>query len=101
MLAARSAPNLRLRLPAALRPEAKGARVLGSLSGSIALARAAGMPAVDVCRGPMTANKRFKRRVRDRARKTGESYTAALAQLRRGPERERSMSEQSTGTVIV
>jgi hypothetical protein len=31
----------------------------------------------------MTANKDFKRRVRERARRTGESYTAALRQLRR------------------
>jgi predicted kinase len=44
----------------------------------------------------MTARKRFKRRVRERARKTGESYTAALAQLRR-PEQERSMAEQRDG----
>ena len=34
----------------------------------------------------MTANKHFKRRVRDRARRTGESYTAALRHLRRDPE---------------
>lgn len=40
----------------------------------------------------MTANKRFKRRVRARARKTGESYTAALSQLRR-PDEELLMSE--------
>jgi hypothetical protein len=40
----------------------------------------------------MTANKRFKRGVRARARKTGESYTAALAQVRR-PEQEHHMSE--------
>ncbi|MFD2417458.1 hypothetical protein [Amycolatopsis pigmentata] len=31
----------------------------------------------------MTANKNFKRRVRERARRTGESYTAALSHLRR------------------
>ncbi|MFF4122555.1 hypothetical protein SAMN05421833_14726 [Microbispora rosea] len=31
----------------------------------------------------MTANKHFKRRVRERARRTGESYTAALRHLRR------------------
>jgi predicted kinase len=49
----------------------------------------------------MTANKRLKRRVRDRARKTGESYTAALAHVRHRPEGERSMSEGATGTVIV
>lgn len=30
----------------------------------------------------MTANRHFKRRVRDRARRTGESYTAALRHLR-------------------
>ena len=30
----------------------------------------------------MTANKHFKRRVRERARRTGESYTAALRHLR-------------------
>ena len=45
-------------------------------------------------RGPMTAKKRFKRRVRERARKTGESYTAALAHVRHRPEQERSMSDQ-------
>jgi predicted kinase len=59
------------------------------------------MPPTDVRRRPMTANKRFKRRVRERARKTGESYTAALAHVRHRPERERSMSDQATGTVIV
>jgi hypothetical protein len=31
----------------------------------------------------MTANRHFKRRVRERARRTGESYTAALRHLRR------------------
>ncbi|MFC7640329.1 hypothetical protein ACFQX6_04335 [Streptosporangium lutulentum] len=31
----------------------------------------------------MTANKHFKHRVRERARRTGESYTAALRHLRR------------------
>jgi hypothetical protein len=36
----------------------------------------------------MTANKHFKRRVRERARRTGESYTAALAHLRRMDARE-------------
>jgi hypothetical protein len=35
----------------------------------------------------MTANKHFKRRVRDRARRTGESYTAALRHLREAKER--------------
>jgi hypothetical protein len=34
----------------------------------------------------MTANKHFKRRVRDRARRTGESYTAALRHLRQSEE---------------
>lgn len=47
----------------------------------------------------MTANKRLKRRVRDRARKTGESYTAALAHVRHRPEEERTVSE--LGPVIV
>jgi predicted kinase len=42
----------------------------------------------------MTAKKRFKRLVRDRARKTGESYTAALAHVRHRPEEERSMSDR-------
>ncbi len=42
----------------------------------------------------MTARKRFKCRVRARARKTGESYSAALAHLRR-PEEEQPMSEQA------
>jgi len=32
--------------------------------------------------GLMTANRHFKRRVRERARRTGESYTAALRHLR-------------------
>ena len=36
----------------------------------------------------MTANKRFKRQVRRRAAKTGESYTAALRHLRRQREEE-------------
>jgi predicted kinase len=42
----------------------------------------------------MTAKRRFKRRVRERARKTGESYTAALAHVRHRPEQEQSMSDQ-------
>jgi predicted kinase len=44
----------------------------------------------------MTARKRFKRRVRDRARKTGESYTAALAHVRHRPEEEQAMSDQAS-----
>src|SRR2546428_13594681 len=93
---ARSAPNPRQRLPAALHLGAKGARVLGSLSGSIAWARAAGVPLAGAFRGPMTAKKRFKRRVRDRAGKTGESYTAALAHVRHRPEQEQSMSDHAS-----
>ncbi|MEV0403254.1 hypothetical protein [Actinoallomurus sp. NPDC050550] len=42
----------------------------------------------------MTANKNFKRRVRERARRTGESYTAALRHLRRLEIRERSVHWQ-------
>jgi hypothetical protein len=42
----------------------------------------------------MTANKNFKRRVRDRACRTGESYTAALRHLRRIDAKERSMQWQ-------
>ena len=51
----------------------------------------------------MTANKRFKRRVRARARKTGESYTAALAHVRQRPEQEHSVSDQTEtkGPLIV
>src|SRR5690348_7458007 len=94
MPVARSAPNPRRRLPAALHLGAKGARALGSLSGSIAWARAAGVPTACAFRGPMTAKRRFKRHVRERARKTGESYTAALAHVRQRPEREQSMSDQ-------
>lgn len=40
----------------------------------------------------MTANKNVKRRVRERARRTGESYTAALRHLRRIEAREHLMS---------
>jgi hypothetical protein len=43
--------------------------------------------------GLMTANKHFKRRVRDRARRTGESYTAALRHLRRIDAREQSVQQ--------
>jgi len=46
---------------------------------------------------PMTAKKRFKRRVRDRAAKTGESYTAALAHVRRRPEQEHPMLYDTIG----
>ncbi len=46
----------------------------------------------------MTANKRFKRRVRARARKTGESYTAALAHVRHRPEQEHPVSEHTEHT---
>ncbi|GAA4595585.1 hypothetical protein GCM10023194_65490 [Planotetraspora phitsanulokensis] len=42
----------------------------------------------------MTANKHFKRRVRERARRTGESYTAALRNLRRIDAEERQMEWQ-------
>ena len=50
----------------------------------------------------MTANKRLKRRVRARARKTGESYTAALAQVRHRPEQEHSVSDPSiTAPILV
>ena len=39
----------------------------------------------------MTANKHFKRLVRERARRTGQSYTAALRHLRRDTIREPAM----------
>ncbi len=42
----------------------------------------------------MTANKHFKRRVRERARRTGESYTAALRHLQRSDAEERAMQWQ-------
>lgn len=42
----------------------------------------------------MTANKDFKRRVRARARRTGESYTAALRHLRRVDIQERMVQWQ-------
>jgi hypothetical protein len=42
----------------------------------------------------MTANKHFKRRVRERARRTGESYTAALSNLRRSDVQEQLMQWQ-------
>ncbi|WP_433179508.1 hypothetical protein [Actinoallomurus sp. CA-150999] len=42
----------------------------------------------------MTANKHFKRRVRERARRTGESYTAALRHLRRLDAKEQSVQWQ-------
>jgi predicted kinase len=44
----------------------------------------------------MTAKKRFKRHVRDRIRKTGESYTTALAHVRHRPEQEQSVSDQAS-----
>jgi hypothetical protein len=47
-----------------------------------------------VAEGLMTANKHFKRRVRERARRTGESYTAALRHLRRLDAQERLMQWQ-------
>ena len=43
----------------------------------------------------MTAGKNFKRRVRERARRTGESYTAALRHFRTAPRGE-SMPENAT-----
>jgi predicted kinase len=51
------------------------------------------MPLAFAFRGPMTAKRRFKRRVRERARKTGESYTTALAHVRHRPEQEQSMTD--------
>ncbi|ETK35136.1 hypothetical protein MPTA5024_15665 [Microbispora sp. ATCC PTA-5024] len=47
-----------------------------------------------VPRGLMTADKHFKRRVRERARRTGESYTAALRHLRRSDAEEHGMEWQ-------
>lgn len=44
----------------------------------------------------MTARKGFKRHVRDRSRKTGESYTAALAHLRHRLEQEQPVSRPAT-----
>lgn len=41
----------------------------------------------------MTANKHLKRRVRERARRTGESYTAALRNLRQPTTQERTMDQ--------
>ncbi|MBP2704571.1 hypothetical protein JOL79_12170 [Microbispora sp. RL4-1S] len=41
----------------------------------------------------MTENKHFKRRVRERSRRTGESYTAALRHLRRVDAEERHMHD--------
>ncbi len=42
----------------------------------------------------MTANKHFKRRVRERSRRTGESYTAALSHLRRMDSKEQQVQWQ-------
>ncbi|MDQ6777409.1 MAG: ATP-binding protein, partial [Actinomycetota bacterium] len=41
-----------------------------------------------------------KRLVRERQARTGESYTAALAHLRRGPEREQSVSNPATSSAV-
>ena len=46
--------------------------------------------------GPMTADKHFKRKVRERSRRTGESYTAALRHLRRDTLREPVMRSDPT-----
>ena len=46
--------------------------------------------------GPMTADKHFKRKVRERSRRTGESYTAALRHLRRDTRREPAMPSDPT-----
>ena len=48
----------------------------------------------------MTANRRRKRRVRARAAKTGESYTAALAHLRRAEEADMSQYQLRHAGVI-
>jgi hypothetical protein len=42
----------------------------------------------------MTAGKNFKRRVRERARRTGESYTAALRHLRSSDQPEEALAMQ-------
>jgi hypothetical protein len=47
--------------------------------------------------GLMTANKHFKRRVRERARRTGESYTAALVRLRQLDGKEQPVTWQRIG----
>ena len=46
----------------------------------------------------MTRQADFKRHVRTRMAKTGESYTAALAHVRRRPEQEHSMLYDTIGT---
>lgn len=73
-------PNL-LRPPPA-RPPGGGKGESGSLviRPPRALRRGSNCVAAE---GPMTADKHFKRKVRERSRRTGESYTAALRHLRR------------------
>src|SRR4051812_45880502 len=79
-------PNLLGRPRRAVLHGGKGTSVSGrcrcSLVPDVLIAR--GIDARD-SGGPMTANSNFKRRVRARAAKTGESYTAALRHFRTAP----------------
>src|SRR3954451_1480096 len=65
--------------------EGKGTSCLGPLVLVIRLGRDRWGIACECVEGQMTAHRNFKRRVRARAAKTGESYTAALRHFRPTP----------------
>src|SRR5262249_13223393 len=77
------APNLRAPAPARRHREAKGGADLseGARHSPSARARRPLGGRARAQEGEMTANADFKRRVRERMARTGESYTAARAQL--------------------
>lgn len=73
----------------------KGAFVSGRYPGPIVADALLGNGRPDVKGLHMTKNGNFKRRVRARAARTGESYTASLRQLRQPPSNPREMSARS------
>lgn len=79
-----------------LTEKAKGLNCLGSLVLVQRLGRDRWGIACEDAEGQMTARKNFKRHVRARAAKTGESYTAALRHFRPAPKGEEMLEDTQT-----
>jgi hypothetical protein len=75
-----------LAVPSTAARRGKGEQILGPWFVRYpASERPAGETATEVVEVPMTTDKDFKRIVRARAKRTGESYAEALRQLRTDP----------------
>jgi predicted amidohydrolase len=72
-------------VPSAVSPGGKGTSVSGRCRSPIASGEVAGEPSSKAWKAAMTARRNFKRQVRARAAKTGESYTSALRHFRPTP----------------